>query len=185
VVVASQGARYANHLADGAPTRGAKTATLEVASAMAFASNFLASTLLAGVCCALIPGVADATGTINIHQKDGSINTYSDVEIKVFSGSLFLTSDDGDGTFVITKAACSFQGKIMVCLPTAAALVQEGESRALNLKSGTVYFNDTSDAQQLSRSSAKLPPHSVMLALTLRNGVFIDLRGKIDEVVRQ
>lgn len=152
---------------------------------MALAPRILAITLLTGVCCAFIPSAVGATGTINIHQKDGSTDTYRDVEIRIFSGSLFLTSDDGDGTIVITRAACSFQGKIMVCLPTAAALVQEGQSNALNLKSGTVYFNDTGDAQQMSRSSAKLPAHSVMLALTLRNGTFIDLRGKIDEVVRQ
>jgi hypothetical protein len=152
---------------------------------MALASKILAATLIAGACCAFIPSAAGATGTINIHHKSGGTDTYRDVEIRIFSGSLFLTSDDGDGTIVITRAACSFQGKLMVCLPTAAALVQEGQSNALNLKNGTVYFNDTGAAQPLSRSSAKVPAHSVMLAITLRDGTFIDLHGKIDEVVRQ
>src|SRR5215469_2495911 len=83
-----------------------------------------------------IPSVAHATGTIEIHHKSGTVSRYSDVEIKVFSGSLFLTSDDGDGTIVITRAACSYQGKVIVCLPITAALVQEGESQALSVKTG-------------------------------------------------
>lgn len=131
-----------------------------------------------------MPAVASAKGTINIHRQSGS-KTYHDVEIKVFSGSLFLTSDDGNGTIVITQAACSYQGKVIVCLPIAAALVQEGESNALNLKTGTVYLNYTNSAQPLTRSSAKLPANSISAALTLRDGTFIDIRGKIDEVVER
>jgi hypothetical protein len=131
-----------------------------------------------------MPAVASAAGTIKIHRQSGT-KIYRDVEIKVFSGSLFLTSDDGHGTIVITQAACSYQGKVIVCLPIAAALVQEGESNALNLKTGTVYLNYTNSAQPLTRSSAKLPANSISAALTLRDGTFIDIRGKIDEVVER
>lgn len=120
----------------------------------------------------MIPFPASATGTINIQHKDGTANTYRDVEIKVLSGSLFLTSDDGDGTIVVTRAACSYQGQIIVYLPTLAALVQGGKSAALDLKSGTIYLNYTNAAQPLSRSSAKLPANSAMVAITLRNGTF-------------
>ncbi len=135
--------------------------------------------------CGLLPVALNAAGTIRIQHKNGTINRYTDVEIKVLSGSLFLTTDDGDGTIVITRAACAYQGKIIVCLPTLAALVQDGESSALNLKSGTLYLNYTADAQPLSRSSEKLPPDSAMLALTLKNGTFITLRGRIDQVIKQ
>ncbi len=85
--------------------------------------------------------MASATGTINIQHRDGTANTYRGVEIKVFAGSLFLTSGDGRGTIVVTRAACSYREKIIVCLPTTAALVQAGESNALNLKTGTIYLN--------------------------------------------
>jgi len=122
---------------------------------------------------------------MNIHRASGAPNSYSDVEIKVFSGSLYLTSDDGDGTIVVTRAACSYQGKIMICFPRSAALVQDGESRALNLKRGTIYFNETDDAQPMMFSSQKLPAHSVMLAMSLGDGTFIDVKGRIDEVVRE
>ena len=139
----------------------------------------------AALCYAVMPAIAGATGTIDIQHKDGTVNTYRDVEIKVFSGSLFLTSDDGDGTIVVTRAACSYQGQIIVCLPTSAALVQEGESNALNLKNGTIYLNYTDSDQPMSRSTSKLPARSVLLALTTKNGTFISLRGRIDEVIKQ
>ncbi len=129
--------------------------------------------------------MADATGTINIHHKDGTVNTYRDVEIKVFSGSLFLTSDDGNGTIVVTRAACSYRDKIIVCLPTTAALVQEGKSNALDLKSGTIYLNYTNAEQPMSNSSAKLPANSILLALATKNGTFINVRGRIDQLIKQ
>ena len=129
--------------------------------------------------------MADATGTITIHHSSGTANTYRDVEIKIFSGSLFLTTDDGDGTIVVTRAACSYQGQIIVCLPTTAALVQDGESNALSLKRGTIYLNYTDTAQPLSRSSAKIPPNSIILALTTNNGTLINVGGRIDQLIKQ
>jgi len=135
--------------------------------------------------CLLMPGIANAAGTMEIHHRSGDVNTYRDVDIRVFSGSLFLTSEDGDGTIVVTRAACSYQGKIIVCLPVAAVLVQDGTSNALSLKSGTIYLNYTTAAQPLSASSAKLPANSVMLALSTRNGTVINLRGRIDQVIKQ
>jgi hypothetical protein len=133
----------------------------------------------------LVPAAASATGTINILRHNGTHDSYSDVEVKIFSGSLFLTSDDGDGTIVVTRSACSYQGEIVVCLPTSAALVQEGESDALALKTGTIYVNYTSAARALSHSSTKLPANSVMVALTLQDGTYINMRGKIDEIVHE
>jgi hypothetical protein len=143
----------------------------------------LALAALASVALAPVPGGAE--GTIDIHHSDGTLNTYDDVDVRVFSGSLFLTTDDGDGTIVVTRSACSYQDKIIVCLPTSAALVQDGESHALDLKTGTIYLNYTSVPQPLSRSSAKLAPNSVLLALSIKNGTVINLRGKLDEVVKQ
>jgi hypothetical protein len=135
--------------------------------------------------CVLPPAPAGATGAISIHHASGASNSYSDVEIRVFSGSLFLTSDDGDGTIVVTRAACSYQGKIIVCLPISAALVQDGESSALALRRGTIYLNYTSTAQSMSFSSSKLPAKSILLALTLNDGTLINVHGRIDQVIEQ
>jgi hypothetical protein len=146
----------------------------------------IATTAIVGVICLVVsPVAAYATGTINILRHDGTKDSYSDVEVKIFSGSLFLTSDDGDGTIVVTRSACSYQGEIVVCLPTSAALVQEGESDALDLKTGTIYVNYTSASQSLSHSSMRLPANSVMIALRLGDGTYINVRGKIDEVVHE
>lgn len=151
---------------------------------MDFLSKIVVAAALTA-CCILVPAPASAIGTMNIHRIGVGPHAYNDIEIKVFSGSLFLTSDDGAGTLVVTRAACSYQGKIMVCFPKSAALVQHGESNALDLKSGTIYFNDTDDAQTMMFSSQKVPADSVMLAITLRDGTFIDARGRIDEVIRE
>jgi hypothetical protein len=136
-------------------------------------------------CVVFAPAAAGATGTISIQHHSGVTSTYRDVEIKVISGSLFLTSDDGDGTIVVTRAACSYRDKIIVCLPTAAALVQEGETNALNLKTGTIYLNYTNVEQPLTQSSAKLPANSVMLTLSTNNGTYINVRGHIDLLINQ
>ncbi|HEY2473861.1 MAG TPA: hypothetical protein VGI19_03575 [Candidatus Cybelea sp.] len=141
--------------------------------------------VLALVSYASIPTPACATGTIAIHHSNGKTSTYNDVEIKVLSGSLFLTTDDGNGTIVVTRAACSYQGKLIVCLPTLAALVQDGESSPLALKTGTIYLNYTGEAQSLWKSSQKVPANSAMVALTLQNGTFITLHGRLDQVIRQ
>jgi hypothetical protein len=144
-----------------------------------------AALVFAGLLSASMPGIASAEGTMNIHHSDGDLNTYRDIDIRIFSGSLFLTSDDGDGTIVVTRSACSYQGKIIVCLPTGAVLVQDGQSDALDLKTGTIYLNYTDTPQPLSRSSAKLPANSVMVALSTMNGTTINLQGSIDKLVRQ
>lgn len=141
--------------------------------------------LLAAVICGIVPVAAYATGTINIQRHNGTKDSYTDVEVKIFSGSLFLTSSDGNGTIVVTRSACSYQGEIIVCLPTSAALVQQGETDALDLKTGTIYVNYTSASQSLSHSSMKLPANSVMVALRLGDGTYINVRGKIDEVVKE
>jgi DUF4097 and DUF4098 domain-containing protein YvlB len=136
-------------------------------------------------CCLAAVQPARASGTLNIHHQNGSINTYRDVEIKVLSGALFVTSDDGDGTLVVSNAACSYQGKIIVCLPTAVAVVQGGSSHALDLKSGTIYVNYTDSDQAMSRSTTKLPARNIMLAFSTKRGTSVTLTGRIDQVIKQ
>jgi hypothetical protein len=157
---------------------------LEVIEIMALPPKAVA-VALAGLLSASVPGTVDAAGTMSIHHQGGDVNTYPDVDVRVFSGSLFLTSEDGDGTIVVTRAACSYQGKIIMCLPTAVVLVQNGASKALDLKTGTIYLNYTGASQPLSRTSARLPANSVMVAITTRNGTVINLQGRIDQVVKQ
>ncbi len=128
---------------------------------------------------------ARATGTLQINKNDGSVDTYEGVTVNVFSGSLFLTTADGKGTLVVNRAACSYQAKIIVCLPTSIILVQNGTSKSLALTTGTLYLNYTGDPQPLSSSSAKLPAHSATLSFTTGSGTYVSLRGGIDLVIKQ
>jgi hypothetical protein len=119
-----------------------------------------------------------------IQQPDGGQNVYHNVAIKVIHSALYVTSEDGRGTLVINRAACAYQGKLMVCLPTSAALVQSGKTSPLDFQQGTVYVNSTDDPVQMTASTQKVAPHSIVLAFTTQRGTFVSLSGRIDKVVK-
>lgn len=125
---------------------------------------------------------AQAKGTVTIVHSDGSQNVYNDAVIKIIHNALYVTSDDGDGTIVISRAACSYQDKLLVCLVTKATLVQDGSVTPLDFKSGTLYVNSTDDAQQLALSTTKIPAHSVLLSFTTDKGTYVGVSGRIDKV---
>jgi hypothetical protein len=133
---------------------------------------------------ALSVAKAGATGTMTIVHANGDTNVYNGVEIKVINGALYMTSEDGKGTMVINRAACSHQGQLMVCLVTSATLVQSGETTPLDFQRGTVYANDTDDYQPLVMSTTKVPPHSVLVSFTTKIGTYVSLSGRIDKVVK-
>ena len=134
--------------------------------------------------CLFATAAARAEGTLTIQQSGGEKNVYHNVAIKVLHSALYVTSEDGKGTLVINRAACAYQGKLMVCLPTSAALVQSGKTSALDFQKGTVYLNSTDDAQQLSASTTKVAPHSIVLSFTTQRGTYVSLTGQIDKVVK-
>jgi hypothetical protein len=130
-------------------------------------------------------GFANATGTVLIQQKDGSIESYDDAFVRVWKGELIVTSDDGDGTFVIGDDACAAVGKLMKCLPYDATLYQNGGKFHIPINpGGTVWLNPTSEKQPLPQSGAGLAPHAVLLSFTTKKGTYISLTGKVDEIKR-
>lgn len=133
---------------------------------------------------ALSTAAAGAVGTVTIAQADGTTNVYHDVVIKVIHSALYMTSADGKGTLVINRAACAYQGQLLVCLPTSATLVQAGATSPLDFRKGTVYVNDTDDPQQLTLSTTKVAPHSIVLSFTTKRGTYVSLTGTIDKVVK-
>jgi hypothetical protein len=134
--------------------------------------------------CTFSTVAAGATGTMTIVQPNGTRNVYDGVEIKVIHSALYVTSPDGKGTLVISRAACSYQGKLMICFATNATLVQSGETSPLDFKRGTIYVNDTDDYQPLVMSTQKVPPHSILLSLTTKRGTSVSMNGRIDKVVK-
>ncbi len=135
--------------------------------------------LLAIAAMAVVP--ARAEGTARIQQSSGAVNTYSDVKIQIVQKTLSVTSADGKGTMIIYRAACSYQGDILMCLPTGVTLVQGGSVSPIKLVSGTVYANLTADPHNLAMSSTKLPAHSVTMALKTQRGTYITVNGTIDK----
>lgn len=143
-----------------------------------------AATLVAAFCLLFVSAPAAAAGTLLVRQANGSVTTYDNTKIQVLHGALYVTSADGKGTLVFHKAACSFQGKLMVCFPTSMTMIQSGKTTPLDLKAGTLYFNDTDEPQPLVLSSTKVPAHSMMLSLTTDRGTYVSLNGRIDSVVK-
>ena len=144
---------------------------------------------LAAICAfaaaaAFAGATSSAAGTFLILHPNGETDTYRNVRIKIIHSALFVTTADGKGTIVLHRAACSYQGKLLVCLPTSVVLVQGGQSNSIDLKIGTVYVNDTDAAQPLVLSSSKVPAHSVMVSFTTKHGSYVSLSGRIDGVVR-
>ncbi len=134
---------------------------------------------------AFATAAAQATGTILIQQKSGESNEYDNVAIKILHGSLYLTTADGRGTLVISRAACSHQDQLMVCFATNATLVQSGSTSPLDFERGTIYINNTDSPQPLVLSTTKVPAHGILVSLTTKIGTYIGLTGRIDKVVPQ
>ncbi|HLY01508.1 MAG TPA: hypothetical protein VKR56_03325 [Candidatus Cybelea sp.] len=127
---------------------------------------------------------AAATGTATVRQSDGHVDVYQNVQLKVIHNALFVTTADGEGTLVIYRAACSYQGDLMVCFVTSATLVQAGKTSPLDFKRGTAYVNETDVPQPLALSTTKVPPHSIVLTFTTVRGTYVGITGRFDQVVK-
>jgi hypothetical protein len=128
-----------------------------------------------------LASVADAKGTVRVQQSDGSTQVYSNVTLRIVKQTLRITTADGKGTLIVTKAACSFEGDLMRCLPYELVLDQGGGEHPLDFEKGTLYWNQTGTKQQLSLSSTQVPPNGVLGLLLTKKGTIIAISGVIDE----
>jgi hypothetical protein len=125
---------------------------------------------------------AGATGTMRVQQSDGSVQVYHDVLIRVAQRTLRIGSKDRKGVLVIDRAACSYAGSVLRCLPSTMKFEQSGQTHEIQLITGTLYVNLTGDTQQLHQSSTQLSPHDVLLMMQTKRGTYISLHGHIDEM---
>jgi hypothetical protein len=135
-------------------------------------------------CALLLTGAppADAKGTVLVQQSDGSTQSYAGVDIRITNKTLRITTADGKGTLVIDKAACSYAGDLLRCLPYSITLDQGGGTHPLDFERGTIYANLTDAKQQLPFSSTQVPPKGILLALKTKIGTIVTMTGEIDEV---
>jgi hypothetical protein len=133
-------------------------------------------------CTVATPSNAYAKGTVTVQQSDGSTQQYAGVTIRIISKTLRITTADGVGTLSIDRAACSYVGDLMMCLPYDMTLDQGGGSHPLDFQRGTVYLNLTDAKQQLPLSSTWLAPQGILLSLTTKIGTIVNMSGTIDQV---
>ena len=128
-----------------------------------------------------IATVAYAKGTIRVQRSDGSTQVYPNVTLRIVDKTLQITTEDGKGTLIVNRAACSYQGELMVCLPYELSLVQGGQEQPLDFSRGTLYYNNTDTKQQMSHSSTQIPPGGVIGLLITKKGTIIAINGVVDE----
>ncbi|HVR47342.1 MAG TPA: hypothetical protein VMT95_12005 [Candidatus Binatia bacterium] len=151
---------------------------------LSFFGSAAAATLALASATGLTAAPAQAMGTVTIQQPNGARNTYHDAVIKVIHNALFITSADGKGTLVINRAACAYQGAVLVCFVTSATLVQAGKTSPLDFRNGTVYVNMTDQPQALARSTMKVPAKGIVSSFTTARGTYVNMIGSIDKVVK-
>ena len=128
-------------------------------------------------------GTAIAKGVVRVQQSNGSVKNY-DVSIRVVHRSLRIMTSDGKGTLIIDHAACSYVGELQRCLLYGAKLQQNGETRPIDIDTGTVYVNLTNTKQQLPFSSTQIDPQGILLTMRTKIGTYVSMHGRIDEWVR-
>jgi hypothetical protein len=126
-----------------------------------------------------------ATGTVRIQQRDGSVQTYTGVTLKVANKELTLTSADKVTTVVISGADCARAAAIVRCMGGRFSLLQDAKRHTVAFKTATFYFNLTDQEQPLPLSTAKIPAHSVIFAVQTAKGTFITGNGKLDQELTQ
>jgi hypothetical protein len=124
--------------------------------------------------------VAKATGTTRIQHSESNITDYRNTRFTIDNRALSLTSPDGRAELRITLVGCVKAGELHRCRPGGAEYRKNGAVRAVNIASGTLYFNPTGQEQPLSLSSTQVPPHGVILTIHTARGTYLSATGKID-----
>ena len=74
---------------------------------------------------------AGATGTMRVQQSNGTVQVYHDVLIRVAQRTLRIGSKDRKGVLVIDRAACTYAGSLLRCLPSTINVVPVGTASSL------------------------------------------------------
>ena len=127
---------------------------------------------------------ADATGTAHIQWNSGAVQVFHNVKIQIVHQTLQVTSANGATTYIITHAACAYDGYYERCRPLSAKVERNGTTTPSEIASGTLYLNPTERALQLSHSSSQLPPHGVLAEIKTKRGNYLSLIGTIDSLTR-
>jgi hypothetical protein len=138
-------------------------------------------TILAAAFVVGLGAPALATGTVRVQQSDGSVQRYTNVELRIVNKTLTLTSADKVSTVVISGASCVHSGDLVRCTGGGLSLRQTGKTHTIPFKTATFYFNPTDQDQSLPLSTVKVGAHSVIFATQTAKGTYINGNGKLDQ----
>jgi hypothetical protein len=127
---------------------------------------------------------ARATGTAHVQWNTGAVQVFHNVKIQIVHRTLQVTSSDGARTYIITHAACAYDGYYERCQPLSAKVELNGTTAPSEIAGGTLYINPTDHARQLSHSSIQIPPHGVLASIKTKRGNYLSLSGTIDSITR-
>ncbi|HEY1656698.1 MAG TPA: hypothetical protein VGF86_16455 [Candidatus Tumulicola sp.] len=139
----------------------------------------LAGLIAAGIVLSLTTP-AWAAGTVRIQQSNDTVQTYTNVNLKIVNKTLMLTSADKVSTVVISGGSCANAGELIRCNGGGMSLKEDGSNHVIPFKSATFYFNLTDQDQMLPLSTVKVGPHSVVFAAHTVKGTFITGSGTLD-----
>lgn len=122
-----------------------------------------------------------ATGTVRIQHRNGSVQTYTGVTLKVANKALTLISADKVSTVVISGGECVHDGALVRCMGGGFSLLQDGKRHTIAFKTATFYFNPTDQDQQLPLSTTKVAAHGVLFAVQTAKGMYVTGNGKLDQ----
>jgi hypothetical protein len=136
------------------------------------------SSALCLMCLVSVP--AFAQGEITVEQADGSVDTYSNVEIHNTPDILYFKAKDKDTFVLITKKECTNEGKILVCNQARMGVDTDGVIEELGIKQIIVFINPTAERQGIKGSKVTLGPGTVLLEASTTKGTYVTGLGKID-----
>jgi len=145
-----------------------------------FTSRSSVATLATLLAFGLTSAAANARGTTRVQQADGSVQTYTNVEMQMSGATLRLRSSDRMATLDVASSACSLMGLVQRCLPYATTLSQRGATHTIELERGTVYMNLSGETQPMRHTSQTLGPHEVLLMLHTTRGTIVSAKGTLD-----
>ena len=122
-----------------------------------------------------------ATGNVRIEQSDHSVQTYTNVVLRIVNKTLMLTSADKVSTVVISDAQCAHKGALIKCTGGRLSLQQDRKNHSIPFKTATFYFNLTDQDQPVPSSTMKLGAHSVVFMALTAKGTHITGNGKLDK----
>jgi hypothetical protein len=121
-----------------------------------------------------------ATGSLKIQQSNNTIQSYTDVGIRIVGKTLMLTSEDKVSVVIISGGSCTDDNGLKRCNAKQLSMEENGTMHVIPFVSATFYFNLTDGDLMLPLSTMKIAPNSVIFSAKTDKGTYITGSGMLD-----